>query len=930
VLLAFAWVMPMMLGPPSHARAPDTHAAPATDDSARAAAAALRAGQYEEARRLAESNDRRHRPDATATWIAARAEIALGLYAQARERLEKALERAPRNFRLRHVLCDVLTLQGDDAALRLLTNQTRDDWNMGRVDTRNVDVLLAVAAIDRLNDNWQGANDKLRTAVRAAPGDTRPNVLWGNLFLEKHAVAEAETSFRAALATDPHDPDAHVGLATVLLRKHYDVPAADRELAVALKINHRHAGGLALRAEIAIDGEDFDTAAALLAEIRRTNPHDPTAAWLSAARARLLDDLVGYRRERDAHAILHPADGAFYAETADILIRHRRTDDARAVVEECGAVDPQNSHCQSVLGTTLLRLGDETAGVEALRRAWKRDPYDARTYNLLELYENVIPRMQTVSTKHLLFRIDPEARGAIERVVAPYLEETYVRYAAKYGFDPKGPIVFELYANPQQFAIRTVGLPGIAVEAVCFGRVIASQSPTNGAMNWGMVLTHELAHVFAIELSRSRGPLWFTEGLAELETMRARPEWTRHADRSLWGAATRGEMASLAALSNAFVLARDAEETTRAYAEAAAALDYLDRTFGFARIRGALLRFGTGARGLDVVAEAMNVPASTLERGFRADLAARYAGFEGQYLPAETLRLPRDVDGQAVDARPGTGTLSPEELADGQARAGLAELRLGHTEAARRAHARAVAIPGGADLRSVLFLRGEIALALRDADEARGAFLRMLALAGRTGDGDGTSHGDNPGTADASGADGYDVRVRLALAEIHRGDPLAAENHLRRAIAFDPGSAEATGLLVEVLGDPSWRGSRYEDRLRAIASTLRLEPLHAELATELVLGLARRGHVAEVIEAAPLAIFIRPGMPALHAALGRALAQTGKSAAAVGALERALALGAAPDEAAEIRHEIRQILAEIQLTRGNPPGQSPAHQPLRP
>ena len=75
---------------------------------------------------------------------------------------------------------------------------------------------------------------------------------------------------------------------------------------------------------------------------------------------------------------------------------------------------------------TLLRLGDETAGLDALRRAWKRDPYDVRTFNLLNLFEKVIPaRYTTISSAHLRFRIPPAARKAITEVVAPFLEERY-------------------------------------------------------------------------------------------------------------------------------------------------------------------------------------------------------------------------------------------------------------------------------------------------------------------------------------------------------------------------------------------------------------------------------------------------------------------------------------------------------------------------
>ena len=111
-----------------------------------------------------------------------------------------------------------------------------------------------------------------------------------------------------------------------------------------------------------------------------------------------------------------------------------------------------------------------------------------------------------MSSAHLRFRVPTAGRAAIAEVVAPYLEERYRDYVARYGFEPRGPVMFELYGDPHDFAVRTVGLPASGVAGVCFGRVITSQAPTNHAFNWGMVLAHELAHVFAIELSRSRVP----------------------------------------------------------------------------------------------------------------------------------------------------------------------------------------------------------------------------------------------------------------------------------------------------------------------------------------------------------------------------------------------------------------------------------------
>jgi tetratricopeptide (TPR) repeat protein len=842
---------------------------------------ALRTGHYEEARRLTADWLRRAPGDARATIAAARAEQALGLYPEARRRLDEAAEAAPDDLALRDALMRLLSETGDRTALAPLVDRTYADWNAGRVDRNRATDLLAVATAVRLDNNWKDANDTLRDAVHADPRAPEANLDWGWTFLEKHAAAEAEVSFREVLKLDPDNPDAHVGLAVAALDQRYDAATAQQEVARALSVNPRHARALAVRAELALDAEDFKAAAADVAALRRTNVHDAGAARIAAAAALILDDTDGYGRERDQHLGVHLGDGDFFAFVAEALTRQRRYDDARAVAEEGVRVDASNARCLSALGTTLLRIGDEAAGLEALRRAWKRDPYDVRTYNLLNLFEKVIPAHYTmVATTHLRFRVEPSARPAIEAVVGPFLEETYGRYVARYGFEPRGPVTFELYGDPAHYAVRTVGLPGIGVAGVCFGRVITSQAPTNHAFNWGMVLAHELAHVFAIQLSRSRVPRWFTEGLSEVETMRARPEWTRHDDVALWGAWKRGELPPLTGLSNAFVHARSPDEAARAYAHAALAVDFLERRFGFAALRSALEAWGRGERGAGVLERLAGMPAEALERAFRAELAQRWARYDAQALPSQTLVRPRAAAERAALATPGD--------ARAQALAGLAALADGDVPAARAALSRAQALPrGGVDTEAaVLFLTGELALGRRDADAAVSAFGALLGLA-------------------PPSQDGYDVRVRLALAEIHRKNPAAAEEHLRKAVAFDPSRVEPHALLAELYADQH----RDADRAAELEASLHLEAQNAAPAKELVLASARAGRASRVVATAPIAIFIDPADPDLHAAYGRALLATGNATAAAAAFERALLFH--PEDPRALHLTLAEVYAKL-------------------
>ena len=819
---------------------------------------ALRTGRYEQARRLACGAARGRAPLETGALLpCVRAELALGRTADARRRLEAAAEARPDDLPVRDALMRLYDAAGDRAALAPLIDASYADWNGGKVARNRPADLIAIATAVRLDGNWKDANDVLRDAVRANPRATAANLDWGDVLLEKHNAADAEAAFRDVLKVDPDNPDAHVGLARAAVADRYDGATALEELKRALAVNPTHAGALAMRATLALDAENWTAAAGDVAAIRRTNPLDPGAARVAAAAALMVDDRAGYEQARALDLASRPNDGAFYAFVAETLTHHRRYDDARAVASEGVAADPDDAGCLAVLAMTLLRLGDETPGLEALRRAWKRDPYDVRTYNLLNLFEKVIPAHYTTITRaRLRFRVPTNTGAVISEVVGPYLEERYRDFVARYRIEPAAPVIFELYREPHEFAVRTTGLPAIGVAGVCFGSVITSQAPTNHAFNWGMVLTHELAHVFAIQLSRSRVPRWFTEGLSEVETMRLRPEWTRHDDAALYTALRSGELPPLRSLSNAFVTARG-DEAARAYAHAAVAVDFLERRFGFAALREALVAFGRGEAEAAVLAKMTGLSADALEREFRAELARRFARYEKQYLPPQPVRV-------------GPAAAKAPSARDWAAR-GLGALRVGDLAEAKKAleRARAVPQPPPEEQADTLFLAGEIALANRDADAAVAAFEGLLL--------------------GPPAQEGYEVRVRLGLAEIHRKKSAAAEAHLRRAIELDPSRLEPHALLAELYKSQQ----RTPERLVELAAAVRLDPQTDRVAKGVVLGEAKAGKPARVVELAPIAIFIDPAAPDLHAAFGRALTATGKAAAGAAALERALVFGGA-------------------------------------
>lgn len=871
-------------------------AAAAAQGSWRQAQTLLRQGHYERALhtadRVAHTQGSRSATGRAAVLLAARAEQALGLLSSARRRLEAASARAPDNLPLLAELSQVAVAMGDRATAHLLFETGSRLWQQPRTDRTNPANLVAMAVLAQRGAHWKWGNELFREAVSRAPRAPEPNVAWGYLFLEKHAAREAANSFHEALQADPRHPDALVGWARTQLEKGYDRAAAETALETALSENPRHAGARALRAEMALDGDERDRVEALIGELRAVNPRDPNAAWLSAAVARLEGDSARYAQEREARLDVHPADGAFFANVAEALVRQRRYLEARAVGEECQMQAQRDVRCLTSLGTTLMRLGEEARGLALLREAFAADPYEARTYNLLRLFDTTIANRYTiVETKHLRFRVERERKVALERIVAPFLEEVFVDYAKRYAYTPSRKVTIELYGDPADFAVRTVGLPVLEVSAVCFGPVITALSPSAGTMNWGIVLAHELAHVFSLGLSRERVPRWLTEGLAEWETTRLHPEWQRSDSLAYWGALKRKSLPPLGQLSRAFYEADSNERAVVAYLHSASAVTFLIERFGFAALRQALVGFAGGASEADVLGALSRMPLAELSRAFQQHLDARFAALSAQFLPETTERAPR-ARAEAL-LSPGAETVRPEDLA----RAALTWL-IAHDDAkAEQLMARAQERP-----------------ASKGPEHARAEALVAFA---------GARLADRQGAPPAQviralesltqrGFDGFEVRLALGFASLRAEKATDAVAHLGRATRFVPDQVEAWSMLAEAHEQSHEPRAELDARIAAFL----LDPQSGRMAKRLIASARQLDAHDQVARLAPWVVFVVPDDPQLHAAHGRALQALGRYREATLAYGHALAFGhPEPDD-------LKQALAHLHHMLGDRKPQS--------
>jgi tetratricopeptide (TPR) repeat protein len=215
-------------------------------------------------------------------------------------------------------------------------------------------------------------------------------------------------------------------------------------------------------------------------------------------------------------------------------------------------------------------------------------------------------------------------------VLGPYaaslLEEAAAKLTAKYRFTPKGPITVEIFQNHEDFAVRALGIPGLGALGVCFGPVIAQDSPSAreaGEFNWGSTLWHEFTHVITLQMTDYRIPRWFSEGLSVYEERRARPGWGDDWNVLFVRSFAAGKWFKIADLDAAFQRPRSPQDLPIAYFEASQVCEFITDRFGFDSILNMLALYRDKARTPDVLRQVLKMSEADFDREFNAYVDAK-------------------------------------------------------------------------------------------------------------------------------------------------------------------------------------------------------------------------------------------------------------------------------------------------------------------
>jgi cellulose synthase operon protein C len=620
----------------------------------------LKHGAYKEALQVFEALLQKNSNDRDALEGAAGAQTALGQYKEGEKGLSSYLKNNPGDARLRNALGLILFKTGryGDAAsefdraardakgatslravigrARALRAQGKDDEAQAALarlpdhtdasSPKTAEELTALAQGFVLLERYKDANELFMDAREADPTYAEAFIQQGDLLREKYNYGDAASLFDDALKLNSNSTDALVGRAKCTLDSiEQPVAAVDKALAV----NPNDVDALVMRAWLDLETDDYDAVSKSLARALTVNPNSVEALAVRASMFYLQDKKAELDAETKRALAINPRAGDFFDTLAHFAVNNRRYSDAVDFDRRAVELSPKLWRAHTQLGIQLLRVGRIAEGRAVLERTFAGDPFNVWAKNTLDLLDSMRDYTETVRGPFLI-KSAPNESGTLSSYAAELLEEAHKKLTAKYRFTPRAPLSVELFANHEDFAVRSLGLPGLGALGVCFGQVIAMDSPSArraGEFNWGSTLWHEFTHVITLQITDHRIPRWFSEGLSVYEERRARPGWGDNWSLDKLKAVSGGKFVSINDLDAAFTRPRSQEGVALAYFQASQVCEFVDEKYGFDGILRMLALYKEGAKTPDVLQRALKLAPADFDRAFSDYIRAKTAPF---------------------------------------------------------------------------------------------------------------------------------------------------------------------------------------------------------------------------------------------------------------------------------------------------------------
>lgn len=432
-------------------------------------------------------------------------------------------------------------------------------------------------------------------ALKVSPGHRGSILASGELALSKKDFAVAAETFQEGLKSHPNDPDVHFGMARAI--ESSQPPLASHHLSETLRLNPNHVPAILHRAAQAIDAERYSDATSLLEDALKINPANPLIWAYRAVLAHLNNEPEKEAEYRERALTPWPENPVVDYQIGRKLSQKYRFAEGSEHQRTALKFDPGYQPARVQLAQDLLRLGDEEEGWKLSELALKHDAYDVQVFNLMQLRDE-LSKFTTLEADGFRVRMEATEAAIYGHDVLQLLKRARDTLCPKYGIELQSVITVEIFPDPNDFAVRTFGLPGAdGFLGVCFGKVITANSPASQKdtpVNWQSVLWHEFCHVVTLEKTRNRMPRWLSEGISVYEERQAGATWgqrmsPKHRKRIL----DRG-VSSVRDMSGTFMRPDTPEDLQFAYYQSSLLVEFLIEKYGLDSMRNILGDLGAG------------------------------------------------------------------------------------------------------------------------------------------------------------------------------------------------------------------------------------------------------------------------------------------------------------------------------------------------
>jgi tetratricopeptide (TPR) repeat protein len=447
-------------------------------------------------------------------------------------------------------------------------------------------------------------------------------VRWGLLLHERFNDTDASNLFHEALEKDPSNAEAYVDLARVSLDG-FDGHAVEY-LNKSIELNPKLAEAHELMAELALENDDRSAAAEEADKAIAIDADSLDALETHAAIELLADHPAEVWFNKVAAINSHYGEG--YARIAHQLELHYRFEDAVTYYRKAVNASPRLWSAHSALGIELMRLGKEEEPRHELELSYDNGYRDAATVNslrLLDSYKNFV----TIRDETTILKLHKTESALLEPYIEPELHTILRAYEKKYQMKLDGPVQVEVYPDHEDFAVRTMGMPGLGALGVTFGDVVAMDSPSArkpGDFNWGATLWHEMSHVFILTATNHRVPRWFTEGLAVHEEGERSPEWSNRVTPDVLIAIRDKKLLPITKLDRGFVYPEYPSQVIVSYFQAGAICQFVKEKWGEAKLLDMVHSYARLETTPQVVEQDLTLSPEEFDRRFLAWIDANY------------------------------------------------------------------------------------------------------------------------------------------------------------------------------------------------------------------------------------------------------------------------------------------------------------------